>query len=107
MSESSKSKKCYQLDDLVQYITLHTLIPVGLSGSLFPFLLFYILWVYMNIGIFIEGLESDEWSDTSFFLLLGVAFGQLLVNLCCFWNVHIKTFFHCRKVSSTKKKKKI
>lgn len=99
MSESSKNKTCNQLDDLVQYITLHTLVPCALSLSILPFVIFYVFWFYMNIGVFIEGFGSDELSDTSFFLLLGVAFLQLIVNLCCFWNVHIKTFLHCRKVS--------
>lgn len=99
MSEFSKAKKHHQLDDLVQYVTLHVIIPFPLGGNLLPFIILYILWLYWNIGIFIEGLDSDQYSDSAFFSLLGIAFLQLFVALCCFWNVHIKTFLHCRKVS--------
>ena len=84
-----------RVDDLVQYVTLHTPSHVLLSGSTLPFMGLYAVWAYLWVAVY--GIE--EYWEAGLLTLAGIGFVQILVCLCCFWSVHVQTFLNCRKVS--------
>lgn len=98
MGAGSSSTSSAQIDELVQYVTLHVPLPWMLSWSVLPFFALFGVWLYL--WVFVYGVGSDEPHFEAFLIVLvGIAFLQLLVCLCCFWSVHIQTFLNCRKVS--------
>lgn len=99
---TGKNKNDIKIDELIQYVTLHTTTPVILSGSVLPFFILYSLWFYS--WAFIYGIE--EYWEAGLVSLAVIACGQILCCLCCFWSVHIQTFLNCRKVCKIFQKKK-
>ncbi|XP_055636945.1 endoplasmic reticulum transmembrane helix translocase [Toxorhynchites rutilus septentrionalis] len=93
MTEGKASRRNGSLDELVQYVTLHNPIPVLLSGSVLPMIVLIVLWVYL--WIFVYGFE--EYFEAAMLVIVGIAFVQIFVCLCCFWSVHVQTFLNCRK----------
>lgn len=92
-----KMKNSGQIDDLVQYVTLHRPRPVLLNGSVFPFIVIFGVWLYL--WVFVYGLDSEAHYEAFLVILVVIACVQILVCLCCFWSVHIQTFLNCKKVS--------
>lgn len=89
-------KNTGNIDDLVQYVTLHKVNPIALSGVVWPFVLSYLLCLFF---IYQSG---DENYEVGFIVLAAVACVHILASLCCYWSVHISAFLNCRKVMSAK-----
>lgn len=85
-----------QIDDLVQYVTLHRPRPLILNGCLLPFIIVVGIWLYM--WTFVYGFDDDAYYEAFIIILVVIACVQILVCLCCFWSVHIQTFLNCKKV---------
>lgn len=81
------------IDDLVEYVTLHTVSPVALSGVVWPFALSYL------VCLFFIYQSGDENYELGLIVLAAVACIHILTSLCCYWSVHISAFLNCRKVS--------
>ncbi|EAT46757.1 AAEL002061-PA [Aedes aegypti] len=99
--DQGKRRRDGSLDELVQYVTLHTPNHVLLSGSILPFMMVYVLWGYL--WVYVYGVE-DHW-EAGLLTLAGIGFVQILVCLCCFWSVHVQVFLNCRKANSPEKAK--
>lgn len=95
----SSSRNGDRVDDLVQYVTLHTPSHVLLSGSTLPFMGLYAVWAYLWVVVY--GIE-DYW-EAGLLTLAGIGFVQIFVCLCCFWSVHVQTFLNCRKAKTPEK----
>lgn len=96
MAVGSSGRTGDRVDDLVQYVTLHTPSHVLLSGSVLPFMGLYAVWAYLWVAVY--GIE--EYWEAGLLTLAGIGFVQVFVCLCCFWSVHVQTFLNCRKVSA-------
>lgn len=88
-------KRQPQLDDLIQYITLHKPNPLLLQGQLLPFALVVGVWFYL--WVFVYGV--DEYWEAGLVSLAAIGCLQVLLCLCCFWSNHIQTFLNMRKVN--------
>lgn len=86
-------KNSGNIDDLVQYVTLHTVSPVAFSGVVWPFALSYLSCLY-----FIYQSGDDNY-ELGLIVLAVVACIHILTSLCCYWSVHISAFLNCRKVN--------
>lgn len=95
---TEKFKKIGEIDELVQYVTLHLPNPVILNGTIFPFLILYFGWVYWFFLRSQTDEEAEASTDALLISLAVIACIQILTCLCCFWSVHIQTFLNCRKV---------
>ncbi|XP_048520612.1 endoplasmic reticulum transmembrane helix translocase [Dendroctonus ponderosae] len=82
-----------KLDDLVQSVSLYTRIPTIFHLYLLPFLLLYSVWMYLWIGLW----GFSEHYEGGFVGIAAIACVQILANLACYWSVHIKCFFSCKK----------
>lgn len=87
-------KRQPQLDELIQYITLHKPNPLVLQGQLLPFALVVAAWFYL--WVFVYGV--DEYWEAGLVSLAVIGCLQILLCLCCFWSVHVQTFLNMRKV---------
>lgn len=87
-----------QLDDLVQSFSLHTHTNVLFHAYSLPFLVIYVLWLYLwaTFGF-------SEFAEGGFVGIVGIAFVQILCSLCCYWSVHINCLFTCKSVSKQRK----
>ncbi|SPP79475.1 manganese-transporting ATPase 13A1 [Drosophila guanche] len=104
------------LDDLVQYVTLHVRIPTPLSGVVLPFVPLYLTALYLCIYVYGGGdvavataqelissanqTTADStiaWNDIGFIAVLAIAFLHVLTLLFCYWSVHVLAFLTCRK----------
>ncbi|XP_038114437.1 manganese-transporting ATPase 13A1 [Culex quinquefasciatus] len=99
MAVGSSGRTGDRVDDLVQYVTLHTPSHVLLSGSVLPFMGLYGVWAYLWVAVY--GIE--EYWEAGLLTLAGIGFVQVFVCLCCFWSVHVQTFLNCRKAKSPEK----
>ncbi|KAL9707030.1 hypothetical protein quinque_010548 [Culex quinquefasciatus] len=99
MAVGSSGRTGDRVDDLVQYVTLHTPSHVLLSGSVLPFMGLYAVWAYLWVAVY--GIE--EYWEAGLLTLAGIGFVQVFVCLCCFWSVHVQTFLNCRKAKSPEK----
>ncbi|EDS33872.1 cation-transporting ATPase 13a1 [Culex quinquefasciatus] len=98
MAVGSSGRTGDRVDDLVQYVTLHTPSHVLLSGSVLPFMGLYAVWAYLWVAVY--GIE--EYWEAGLLTLAGIGFVQVFVCLCCFWSVHVQTFLNCRKYFESK-----
>lgn len=87
-------KNSGNIDDLVKYVTLHTINPIALSGVVWPFAIAYLL------SLFFIYQTTDENYEFGLIILAVVACIHILTSLCCYWSVHISAFLNCRKVSA-------
>lgn len=88
-----KSKKYSgNIDDLVQYVTLHTVNPVALSGVVWPFAISYL------ICLFFIYQSGDNNYEVGLIALAVVAVVHIFTSLCCYWSVHVSAFLNCQKV---------
>lgn len=91
---SARNKKSPdKIDDLVQYVTLHKVLPIALSGVVWPFVL-----LYLGCLFFIYQSDADYY-EFGLIILAVIACLHILASLCCYWSVHISAFLNCRKVS--------
>lgn len=88
-------KRKAQLDELIQYVTLHKSNPVILHGSILPFCIVICAWGYL--WMFVYGIE--EHYEAGLVSLAAIGCLQVLLCLCCYWSVHIQTFLNCRRVN--------
>lgn len=96
MPSIGDNKNTNQLDDLVQYVTLHVPIPIIFGGGFFPFLVLVGIWFY--VVVFIYEFNLEDHFEAVFLSILAISSCFLLLNLCCFWNVHMKALLYLRKV---------
>lgn len=80
------------IDDLVQYVTLHTVKSVAFSGVVWPFVIAYLICLFFIY-------ESGDNYEIGLIALAVVAVVHILTSLCCYWSVHISAFLNCRKAS--------
>lgn len=86
-------KKQGNIDDLVEYVTLHKTYPIALSGVVWPFVLLYFLCLFFIYQ------SDDEYYEIGLISLAVIGCFHILTCLCCYWSVHILAFLNCRKVS--------
>lgn len=87
------------IDDLVRYVTLHNRKPLMLNGCILPFVFLYGLAGYIINSYGSNNPEKTNTFEIGMIIISVVAAIQLIVSLCCFWNVHINTFLSYNKVS--------
>ena len=88
--------KSQNLDDLVNYVSLHTQNSILFSGIVLPFSILYICVFY--IWIMVYGV--DAYYEAGIVAICILVFLHVITCLCCFWSVHVQTFLNCRKVRS-------
>lgn len=86
--------KDFQVDELVQRVSLHSPRPVICHGTVLPFIFLYAAWSYT--WLFVYGF--DEFSEAGFVGIAVVGIFQILSCLCCYWSVHVQCFLTCSKV---------
>ena len=86
------------VDSNVQFITLHTPLPLAFHGYVWPFMILYSIWVYG--AVFVYGIE--EYVEAAFIVLAAIGVLQALVSLSCYWSVHVYSTLTSRKVCERK-----
>lgn len=89
------NRKKPQLDELIQYVTLHKPNPQFLHGQILPFVVVLSAWFYL--WVFVYG--TDNYWEAGLVSLAVICCLQVLLCLCCFWWVHVQTFLNMRTVS--------
>ncbi|CAG9797201.1 unnamed protein product [Chironomus riparius] len=90
------SKHRPRIDDLIECISLHIPNPILLHWTIFPFILLYLVHLYLWIYVY----GFTEYYEAGLIVIVGIAFVQIITCLSCFWSVHFRTFTSCRKVKS-------
>ncbi|KAK3087866.1 hypothetical protein FSP39_011689 [Pinctada imbricata] len=84
------------LNEDIQSISFHNLRPIYLHGAIFPFVIFYSVWMYM--WTFVYG--TDQYFEAGLIVLACTALLQILVFLFCVWSVDLRCLMTCSKVSN-------
>ncbi|XP_066142294.1 endoplasmic reticulum transmembrane helix translocase [Euwallacea fornicatus] len=82
-----------KVDDLIQSISLYTPTSSLFHLYLLPFVILYVLWTYLWIGIW----GFWELYEGGFIGIAVIGCIQILCCLACYWSVHIKCFFTYKK----------
>ena len=79
----------------VQSICYYSPLPVLLHGYVAPFLVIYVLELY--VWLMVYGLE--EYFEAGCIAFAATAVLQVVACLFCVWSVHVRCLFTCRKVT--------
>ncbi|XP_065286450.1 endoplasmic reticulum transmembrane helix translocase isoform X2 [Dermacentor albipictus] len=87
------------VDELVQYISLHTRKPFLLDGCVSPFLTLYAAWLYLWTCVY----GVSEYHEAGLIALACLGVVHILTCLFCHWSVHVRCLLSCsRETNPTK-----
>ncbi|EDV27584.1 uncharacterized protein TRIADDRAFT_20897 [Trichoplax adhaerens] len=90
---ASKASEMPVSDD-IQYIRLYIPRQVYLHGYVAPFLIFYMIWLYVWLVMY--GVQ--EYFEAGLIAVAGIGILQILTCLSCFWSVHVRCALTCKSV---------